>query len=72
MNQTTKEYSEEIEAKMITVYYPEMGVQEIRLPADYTLPNGLKDLSLITLVNPTACIVNKNVYVRAEGIKEAQ
>ncbi len=59
----------EIDSKRAYVYYPGMGVQAIKLPADYSLPADIKDLTEVELVSPEACVVGRNIYVRAQGIK---
>lgn len=59
----------EIDSKRINVYYPGMGIQAVKLPADYNLPDGIKDLSEVELVSPEACVVGRNIYVRAKGLK---
>lgn len=59
----------EIDSKRLWLYYPEMGIQSVKLPADYELPKDIEDLSIIDLVKPEACIVGQEIYVRAQAIK---
>lgn len=51
------------------LYYAGLGVQAVKLPADYRLPRELEDLSEVELISPEACIVSGNLYVRAKGVK---
>lgn len=59
----------EVESQRATLYYPGLGVQNIKLPAGYVLPKGLDDLAEVELIKPEACTVGRNIYVRAEGIE---
>lgn len=59
----------EIDSKRLWVYYPKLGIQSVKLPADYTLAKEIEDLSEVQLVNPEACIVGREIYVRATGLK---
>ena len=61
----------EIESKRAWLYYPGLGVQTLKLPADFHLPKVIKDLAEVELLSPEACVVHGKVYVRAEGIKPA-
>lgn len=61
--------SGELESKRLWVYYPSMGVQSIKLPADFELPKELEDLTEVTLESPEACIVGREIFVRAKGLK---
>lgn len=58
----------EIDSKRGWLYYPGLSVQSIKLPPNFSLPKTIDDLSDVELVNPEACIVGRNVYVRAEGL----
>lgn len=59
----------EVESQRATLYYPGLGVQNIKLPAGYVLPKALDDLAEVELISPEACTVGRNIYVRAEGIE---
>lgn len=60
----------EIISTKIDIYFSGLGVQEIKLPSTFKLPNSVNDLSEVTLIDPEACIVNNTqVYVRAKGVK---
>lgn len=59
----------EVESKRAWLYYPDMGVQSLKLPADYTLPKDIEDLAEVELISPEACIINRQIYVRAKGLK---
>ncbi|GAJ26823.1 hypothetical protein [Liquorilactobacillus sucicola] len=63
-----KKFTKKIVNVKIDVYFSGCGVQEVKLPKEFSASN-LKDLSEIELVSPEACVVNKNVYVRAKGVK---
>lgn len=58
----------EVESLRAWLYYPGLGVQSLKLPGSYSLPN-IDDLSEVELVSPEACVINRQVYVRASGIK---
>ena len=51
------------------LYYPGLGVQAVKFPADFELPKGVDDLSEVELDSPEACIVGREIYVRASGLK---
>ncbi|WGN90359.1 hypothetical protein [Ligilactobacillus faecis] len=59
----------EVDSKRVMLYYPGLGVQAVKLPADFELPKGLDDLAEVVLESPEACIVNREIYVRAKNIK---
>lgn len=59
----------EVESQRATLYYPGLGVQNVKLPAGYALPKGLDDMAEVALINPEACTVGRNLYVRADGIE---
>lgn len=59
----------EIDSKRTYVYYPGLGVQAIKLPPKYELSEELEDLMEVELIAPEACVVGRDVYVRAESIK---
>lgn len=57
------------ESQRAWLYYPGLGVQSLKLPGNYLLPKDIDDLSEVDLISPEACVVNRQVYVRASGIK---
>lgn len=59
----------EIDNKRAWLYFPGLGVQAVKLPADFELPKGIDDLSEVELDAPEACIVGREIYVRANGLK---
>lgn len=59
----------EVESTRLWVYYPELGIQSIKLPADYSLSKDVQDLAEVELVAPEACVVGRDVYVRANAVK---
>lgn len=65
----TKKPTGEIESMRIYVYYPGLGVQTVKLPENFKLPRGVEDLAEVDLISPEACVVNGNIYVRAQGLK---
>lgn len=46
-----------------------LGVQSVKLPADSEIPKGVEDLVEVELDSPEACIVGREIYVRANGLK---
>lgn len=65
-----KKYTNQVIAKALDLYVEGAGFQRVKFPASFTLAN-IAELSEIELVNPTACEVRGNVYVKADGLKEA-
>lgn len=61
--------SGEIESKRLWIYYPGLGVQAVKLPADYSLTKDIEDLAEIELISPEGCIIGSEIYVRAKGVK---
>ncbi|GET10013.1 MULTISPECIES: hypothetical protein [Ligilactobacillus] len=59
----------EIDSKRAWLYFPGLGVQSVKLPADFELPKGVEDLAEVELELPEACIVGREIYVRAKGLK---
>ena len=59
----------EVENLRAWLYYPGLGVQSLKLPGSYSLPKDIDDLSEVDLVSPEACVINRQVYVRASAIK---
>lgn len=65
-----KKYSDEVVAKALDLYVEGAGFQRVKFPTTFTLTN-ITELSEVELVNPVACEVRGNVYVKADGLKEA-
>jgi hypothetical protein len=65
-----KKYSDEVVAKALDLYVEGAGFQRVKFPTTFTLTN-ITELSEVELVNPVACKVCGNVYVKADGLKEA-
>ena len=63
-------YTDQVIAKALDLYVEGAGFQRVKLPTSFNLAN-IAELSEIELVNPTACEVRGNVYVKADGLKEA-
>ena len=69
--ETQRYVNGEIDSLEIETYFENLGVQNVKLPKSFRLSSNIKDLSIIELVAPEACVINREVYVRAKGIKEA-
>lgn len=67
---TQKKYTNEVIAKALDLYVEGAGFQRVKFPTSFTLAN-ITELSEIELINPVACEVRGNVYVKADGLKEA-
>lgn len=67
---TKKRYTDTVIAKSLDLYVEGAGYQRVKFPASFVLSN-IDELSEIKLVNPVACEVRGNVYVKADGLKEA-
>ena len=65
-----KKYTDEVVAKALDLYVEGAGFQRVKFPTTLTISN-ITELSEIELVNPVACEVRGNVYVKADGLKEA-
>lgn len=65
-----KKYTDKVIAKALDLYVEGAGFQRVKFPASFVLSN-ITELSEIELVNPVACEVRGNVYVKADGLKEA-
>lgn len=65
-----KKYTDEVVAKALDLYVEGAGFQRVKFPTSINIDN-IKELSEIELVNPVACEVRGNVYVKADGLKEA-
>jgi|GEM_PF-1951189 hypothetical protein len=61
--------TDEIASMVGQVYYPKKGILDVKFPADYILPTGIKDMSRVKLINPQACVMNGIVYGKADGIE---
>lgn len=66
----SQKYTKELDSYEIDVYFEGLGVQVIKFPKTFKLPVSIDDLSKIELIAPEACVINREVYVRAKGIKE--
>lgn len=64
-----KQYTDTVIAKALDLYVEGAGFQRVKFPTSFVLSN-INELSEIELVNPVACEVRGNVYVKADGIKE--
>lgn len=62
-------YTNNIIAKALDFYVVGAGIQRVKLPADFNADN-ITDLSKVELVNPVACIVRNNIYVKADGVRQ--
>lgn len=61
--------TDEIASMVGQVYYPKRGVLDVKFPADYVLPTEIEDMSRVKLINPQACVMNGNVYGKADGVE---
>ena len=66
-----KKSTKEVVGRYLETYFKGFGVQRVKLPKDFNI-DGIKDLSQIELVDPEACEVNRQIFVRANGIKEVK
>lgn len=70
-DQEKQEYVKgQIDSCEIETYFENLGVQNVKLPKSFKLSQAINDMSVIELIEPEACAVNREVYVRAKGIKE--
>lgn len=70
-DQEKQEYVKgQIDSCEIETYFENLGVQNVKLPKSFKLSQTINDMSVVELIEPEACVVNREVYVRAEGIKE--
>lgn len=65
-----KKYTDQVVAKALDLYVEGAGFQRVKFPTTFNLAN-IEELSEIELVNPVACEVRGNVYVKADGLREA-
>ena len=63
----TRKATDEIVAQELDFYFVPLGIQTVKFPADFKLPAKVEDMSEVTLTNPTACVVNRFIYVKADG-----
>lgn len=63
----TRKATDEIVAQELDFYFVPLGIQTVKFPADFKLPAKVEDMSEVTLTNPTACVVNGFIYVKADG-----
>lgn len=54
--------------RYMDVYFQGLGVQRVKFPKDFNI-DAIKDMSALKLINPQACVVNNNVYVKADGVE---
>lgn len=64
-----KRYTDQVIAKAADLYVVGAGFQRVKFPTTFTLAN-ITELSEVELVNPVACEVRNNVYVKADSLKE--
>ena len=62
-----KRYTDQVVAKAVDLG---AGFQRVKFPTSFTLAN-INELSEVELINPVACEVRGNVYVKADGLREA-
>nr|AKG47106.1 hypothetical protein [Limosilactobacillus vaginalis] len=65
-----KKYTDTVIAKALDLYVEGAGFQRVKFPTSFSLAN-IEELSEVELINPVACEVRGNVYVKADGLKEA-
>lgn len=68
-DQATNKPTGEVINMKIDMYFLGMGVQEVKMPKGFSLTADVQDMQDVELVNPQACIIGNNVYVKADGIK---
>lgn len=69
-DKVNKKRTQDVIGQYADVYFSGAGVQRVKFPKNFTF-DTLEDLNAIKLVSPEACEVNGQVYVKAEGLKEA-
>lgn len=71
-NETGK-YTDEVESTRLQCYFPNLGADWVKFPADFSLPaksdDLIDDMQEIELINPTACEVRGQVYIKAAEFK---
>lgn len=65
-----KKFTDKVIAKALDLYVEGAGFQRVKFPTSFNLVN-IDELSEVELISPVACEVRGNVYVKANGIKEA-
>lgn len=66
----TEKYINEVDSAEVEVYFEKMGVQSIKLPKSFKLNPAIQDMAIVELIQPEACCIGLNVYVKAKGIRE--
>lgn len=59
--------TDEIIAQELDFYFVPLGIQTVKFPADFKLPSKIEDMAEVVLTNPTACVVHRSAYVKADG-----
>ncbi|MGF0082835.1 hypothetical protein [Limosilactobacillus reuteri] len=54
--------------RYMDMYFQGLGVQRVKFPKDFTA-DEIEDMTTLKLINPQACVVNNNVYVKADGVE---
>lgn len=66
-------YTGEVESTRLQCYFPNLGADWVKFPADFSLPEKkddlIDDLQEIELINPTACEVRGQLYIKADKFK---
>lgn len=65
-------YTDEVESTRLQCYFPNLGADWVKFPADFSLPNkgdDFDDMQEIELINPVACEVRGQVYIKADNFK---
>lgn len=62
-------YINEVDSAEVETYFEGLGVQNVKLPKSFKLSPQIQDMAIIELIQPEACYIGLNVYVRAKGIK---
>ena len=63
----TRKATDEVIAQELDFYFVPLGIQTVKFPANFKLPAKVEDMAEVTLTNPTACVVNGFIYVKADG-----
>lgn len=59
--------TKEVVGQYMDTYFVGKGTQRVKFPTDFNC-DSIKELSEIKLINPTACTVNGNILVKADGV----
>lgn len=62
--------NDEITSFEIETYFEGLGSQDVKFPKTFKLSKEIKDLTAIELVDAEACVIDREVYVRAKGIRK--